>query len=1100
MCAGLGELCFRDERCSSITTDPFEGLGCNAGGVGQLCRFCGFDDFPACPDPSPSLVSNFTINMEQCPTVCGNDPVEDQCFFDPTCSESAPGCNAGGSGEFCRFCGGDGEPACPCLFNQSQASVSALTDSLDSNGVGNFAPDSTQVSASVVKVTSFILESGDANISFAQFDVFSFHAAGIFCSGSPSCSVEFEWNDPPMNALRRPDSEGVYAQNALLVTLTRKLEGCDDSAELALDAKLHNGTALIQHIVEYLNTNADGAGASFLMMLSLQPGSVSNYLMALLSVTTMNTAYSGVTDPVDRADDECDLFQATVGFLLNAIPTRPSTTIQVDMAYEGALARSSSTSISQGQEVPCDITQQAVTYKPSPPPPEPTPPPQTTAPPPVSPLLSAPPTLPTDSGPTSILIAEDSSSILLVALAGFAILFCCVMLLCCGRWRRLALPSDDIAREKPVATSSYEDGSCRPDNAVDGSSLTYWSSGPVGDTDQQWIAVDLLETFNLAEVRVTWESGPSQQYLIQGSMDALVWRTLRQVTPAQQGTQAVQVVTDLSGRQARFVRLLCLKLPVDEAKYMIRAIEVYGVPAGPEDDAASPLETSGLMTPASDPQSSVTPEDQLVSEPGAISWSEVQLTELLGSSRSDFGHVYRGSYQNKTYAVRRLGPQTFAAQGLQSVQDEVATLSALEHPCLLRIIGFISDGLHNRGVLMEFRARSLQDILESPFAMSLDWQTAWLGISIGIADGMAYLHSKSILHSCLRPHNIMLDDQLAVKITDYGRDAKMLAAVRLSINQADEESEQSGEPTQAYSAPEVLHGGSDVDKSVDSWSFGCILARLGSGVPLYSTVGDVSWYILMLRVCSGQVTPLSELRQATECPKEIFLLATHCLNLDPAKRLSFARIKLLLTRIPSRMSATGDASPRRETPQGDPSESPGGDGAGSSSGSVARPSGRRASVSAAGSSKSVRRVSVSAIPDSTGRSATGARRKSMAPAMDARRGSVHVMPARLPGPALLEALATPAPAPPEGQSPTPTSVVESPASTPVVDDSSIVDTATESVADDITSIPLPSKDDTRPGTKQDRSDAGSSSQARHEVVLGESAVKSKQIRAGRVRI
>ena len=50
-CAGPNEMCFRDPAClGNVATDPFGGLGCNAGGY-QACRFCGFGPFKsiACP-------------------------------------------------------------------------------------------------------------------------------------------------------------------------------------------------------------------------------------------------------------------------------------------------------------------------------------------------------------------------------------------------------------------------------------------------------------------------------------------------------------------------------------------------------------------------------------------------------------------------------------------------------------------------------------------------------------------------------------------------------------------------------------------------------------------------------------------------------------------------------------------------------------------------------------------------------------------------------------------------------------------------------------------------------------------------------------------
>ena len=1095
MCADLGDLCYRDERCASVEDDPFSGLGCNAGGAGQLCRFCGFDQFPACPAPLPVVTANFTTLQLTCPTVCGPDPIADRCVYDPVCHADQTGCNAGGH-EFCRFCGGTGQPECPCHHGTALAEVNKLQTDLDTNAIGNFEPGSVLVEHEVNMVVSMVLAVPDHNISFRLFDFFSGHAQEMLCLGRVGCSAAVQWESPPTDQARRQQAEGAWDQSAVVIEQIRPMDGCDDREYREMDALMQNGTngsALIAHIRSFADKvdpgfEPFGTGGHARQLQSAAPAvgwdalslrRTSHTLHTHVRVVILSSAYPRYTDPNDRADHECDLFQAAGKATVSAVPTHSSVPVSVRLAYEGSLKRNHSLVVAQGNDIPCGIAEYAITER-SPSPPLPPPP-----------LLETQNPLPTPSQAPAPPLSDATSELeeaagaagggmgMIAAAAGAGILFICVFIMCRGRLRRRSAPSDDLARDKPVAASAYEDGSCRPANAVDANAHTWWSSGPVGDTEQQWIAVDLLETINLTEVRVTWEKASSQQYLIQGSMDALVWRTLRQVTHTKAG-QAAQIITDVSGRQARFVRILCLKLPAGEVGYTIRALEAYGSPAGPEFDSLTPLSVSGMITPASDPATgTITPDDQLLSDQGVIRWPEVRLTELLGSSRSDFGHVYRASYRNKPTAVRRLGPQMLATQGASSVREEVIQLSALEHPCLLKMIGFVSDGAHNHGILMEFQARSLQDVLESPFAMSLDWSTAWLGISIGIADGMAYLHSKGLLHCCLRPHNVMLDDQLSAKITDYGRNVKMLAAVRMSLNQAEEESDPSGEPVQAYSAPEVLHG-SDVEKSGDSWSFGCILARLGSNVPLYSSVGDVSWYILMLRVCSGQVTPLSELRQAIDCPKEIFLLASHCLNLDPKKRLSFARIKLLLTRIRVHGPTTGDML----TPDLD--DSPGG----------------------------------KQDPGSSLKRGSSASKKKGATPGDARRGSVHVVPARLPAPptssspdstAKLSAPPTasapvlsapPLSAPPPGLSskkslepgpkhrksaPMPAAGEEAPKR------KSKAPASLESGGAD-SSAPGPS---TKPKART-KSDAGSSA-TRQEVVLGES-IKAKQVRAGRVRI
>ena len=107
MCAGLSEPCVFDRRCDTPHLDPHAGLGCNAGGKGQSCRFCGFTPFPPCPG-SETLEIAVTMSVDKyCPTVCGSS-AHDTCALDLQCGVSlteADGCNAGNVSAHCRWCG-----------------------------------------------------------------------------------------------------------------------------------------------------------------------------------------------------------------------------------------------------------------------------------------------------------------------------------------------------------------------------------------------------------------------------------------------------------------------------------------------------------------------------------------------------------------------------------------------------------------------------------------------------------------------------------------------------------------------------------------------------------------------------------------------------------------------------------------------------------------------------------------------------------------------------------------------------------------------------------------------------------------------------------
>jgi hypothetical protein len=117
--------CFRDPSCIAPGADPTSLRGCNAGGADFECRFCGFGEYAACPTPG-GMSLTIELQASSCPTVC--DAAGNRCTPDAAClavgsdGEPPAGCNAGGVGHACRFCGFGGHPACPLEANASLAS------------------------------------------------------------------------------------------------------------------------------------------------------------------------------------------------------------------------------------------------------------------------------------------------------------------------------------------------------------------------------------------------------------------------------------------------------------------------------------------------------------------------------------------------------------------------------------------------------------------------------------------------------------------------------------------------------------------------------------------------------------------------------------------------------------------------------------------------------------------------------------------------------------------------------------------------------------------------------------------------------------------
>jgi Protein of unknown function (DUF4038)/F5/8 type C domain/Putative collagen-binding domain of a collagenase len=135
----------------------------------------------------------------------------------------------------------------------------------------------------------------------------------------------------------------------------------------------------------------------------------------------------------------------------------------------------------------------------------------------------------------------------------------------------LAQTQTNIALNKPATASSAESSSYLPSYAFDGSLNTRWSSQ---FSDPQWIYVDLGSTYNVNEVKLTWEVAYGKAYQIQVSNDATNWTSIYSTTT---GTGGVNDLPGLSGT-GRYVRMYGTQRGTPWG-YSLWEFVVYGTPA-----------------------------------------------------------------------------------------------------------------------------------------------------------------------------------------------------------------------------------------------------------------------------------------------------------------------------------------------------------------------------------------------------------------------------------------------------------------------------------------------------------------------------------------
>uniref|UniRef100_A0A2N9G7U0 Protein kinase domain-containing protein n=1 Tax=Fagus sylvatica TaxID=28930 RepID=A0A2N9G7U0_FAGSY len=185
-----------------------------------------------------------------------------------------------------------------------------------------------------------------------------------------------------------------------------------------------------------------------------------------------------------------------------------------------------------------------------------------------------------------------------------------------------------------------------------------------------------------------------------------------------------------------------------------------------------------------------------------------------------FGTVYKGTLTDQTVvAVKKI--TNLGVQGNREFCTEISIIGNIHHVNLVRLKGFCAQG-RQRFLVLEYMNRGSLDSILFGNGPVLEWQER-VEIALGTARGLAYLHSgceQRIIHCDVKPENILLHDNLQVKISDFGI-SKLLSREQSTFYTA-------LRGTRGYLAPEWLTGSPISDKA-DVYSYGMVLLEIVTG-------------------------------------------------------------------------------------------------------------------------------------------------------------------------------------------------------------------------------------------------------------------------------
>ena len=150
-----------------------------------------------------------------------------------------------------------------------------------------------------------------------------------------------------------------------------------------------------------------------------------------------------------------------------------------------------------------------------------------------------------------------------------------------------------------------------------------------------------------------------------------------------------------------------------------------------------------------------------------------------------------------------------------------------------------------------------------------------VSVIMNVCKALDYSHNMGIVHWDIKPENILLGSNGAVKVTDFG----IARLKHESLSEATGKNFAGITGTFRFMSPQHFEKPNQVDNRNDIFSLGCVLYELLLGTKAFPGNDQ---YAIMYKILHENPVPLSEIRP--ELPRILGKIVTKALHKDPDKR------------------------------------------------------------------------------------------------------------------------------------------------------------------------------------------------------------------------
>ncbi|KAG0261604.1 hypothetical protein DFQ27_002898 [Actinomortierella ambigua] len=202
-------------------------------------------------------------------------------------------------------------------------------------------------------------------------------------------------------------------------------------------------------------------------------------------------------------------------------------------------------------------------------------------------------------------------------------------------------------------------------------------------------------------------------------------------------------------------------------------------------------------------------------------YSLLTLHHVVGSSIGPgYGNAFHANWERRRVAIKRFPITQKLVSQEEAIQNEIEALRGLTDRHIIQLYGttYHEDMLV---LVMDYaEGGSLKQAIENGLLVD-DWP-ARVRIAREIAQGLAYLHFKKVIHRDLKSTNVLLTRHMDVKLCDFGLPTIKSKAFFLSNNPP------AFRDTMRWMAPELLSARPQYSTKSDIYAFGMVMWEMAS--------------------------------------------------------------------------------------------------------------------------------------------------------------------------------------------------------------------------------------------------------------------------------